>query len=210
MDVDLYADPSCPWSWAAYLWLDQVAPRRQLRLRIQPFSLTLRDGTAQLPAPLRAIREQAHRALRVVAAVDAFDARAAFYAAVTGPLYAAMADGRAPAVDIAGALAAANLDADLAARADDARFDADIADIMRAVAELLPADEPSVQRIPIVVVHTADGPRACQGPLLDPPPRGHEALQLWDVTEQLLSMPSVYGIARPRPARHSLVGAVRA
>jgi hypothetical protein len=208
MNVDLYADPSCPWCWAAYLWLDEVAPARQLRVRVQPFSLALRDGTAHLPPPLRAAREQTHRALRVAAAIESADERTSFYAAVTAPLFAALAAGRAPHVDIPAALAGAHLEAGLADRAEDLALDAAIEASMRTVAEVMPPGE-AKQLVPVLVLRTDDGPRACQGPLLDPPAHGHEALELWDLTERLLRMPNVYGVSRPHPAPHSLVDVAR-
>jgi 2-hydroxychromene-2-carboxylate isomerase len=207
MDVDLYADPSCPWSWAAYLWLDEVASRRQVQVAMRPFSLLLRDGTGHLPPSRRAGREQAHRALRVAAAIESDEARNAFYAAVTGPVYAALAAGRSPTVDVAAALRQVGLDPALAALADDARLDAKIARSMRSLAELLPVREPAVPRIPVIVLHAEHGPVASHGPLLDPVPRGREAVQLWDATDQLLRLPGVYGLTRPRPASHSLVAA---
>lgn len=205
MDVDLYADPSCPWSWAAYLWLDDVAPRRQLRLRVRPFSLWLRDGSGSLPPLVRGAREQAHGALRVAASISAGEARNAFYAAVTASSYADLAAGRAPELDLVQALLAAELDPALARHAADAGLDAGIAEGMRSLAELLPVDERAVQRIPVIVLHTARGPVGCHGPLLDPAPHGRQAAQLWDATEQLLQLPGVYGISRSRPTRHSLL-----
>ena len=42
MDVELWADPACAWSWAAYLWLDSVASDKDLTITIHPFSLEIR------------------------------------------------------------------------------------------------------------------------------------------------------------------------
>jgi hypothetical protein len=203
MDVDLYADPSCPWSWAAYLWLDNVAARRQLRLTVQPFSLLLRDGTQNLAPDRRAAREQTHRALRVVSAIPAPDRRSAFFAAVTAPLYG----GGEARLDIDAAVLAAGLDPALAGCADDAGLDGAISDTMQALDALLPARAAGAQRIPVIVLHTHEGPIVWEGPLLDPPPRGRAALHLWDTAEQLLQIPGLYGLGRPRPTRHSLLAA---
>jgi 2-hydroxychromene-2-carboxylate isomerase len=204
VDVDLYADPSCPWSWAAATWLEEVAPRRQLRLHHRPFSLALRDGTGHLPAPLRQAREGAHRALRVAAAISDGEARWAFYTALTRPVYAAMADGRPPAVDIAAAARAAGLDPLVAARADDPALDEAISESMRTVDDLLPAADGHVQRIPVLVLA---GAGACHGPLLNPAPHGAAALHLWDAVEALLRQPGFVEVSRPRLGRHQLVAA---
>jgi hypothetical protein len=202
MDVDLYADPGCAWSWAAYRWLDAVASRRQLRTRLRPFSLLRRDGVAELPEFLREKRRECHRALRVCAAIADEGQRWSFYGALCDPIYAALRTGRPPSVDVPAALAAADLAAELAAYADDESVDAAIDAAMTETERLLPSGE-AVQLIPIVVLHDGDEALAVRGPLLDPEPRGRDAVLLWDAVERLVTMPNVYEISRPRPGRHS-------
>lgn len=205
MDVELYADPSCPWSWAAYLWLDRVSPRRQLRLVHRPFSLALRDGTEHLPSAKRRAREQAHRALRVATAIDDDGLRWAFFAAVTAPAFAALAAARPPAFDIPAAVAAVGLDVDIAGQADDTDLDARISQDMRRAAELLPSTEPRGLRIPLLVIGPPQYRTALLGPLLDPVPSGQLAIRLWDAVETVSQLSGMYEISRPRPTSHSLV-----
>ncbi|TDC29128.1 hypothetical protein E1261_16690, partial [Kribbella albertanoniae] len=75
-DLVLAAAPACPWSWLTVRWLTAVAPQRGLTLRLQPYSLWLRDGETQaagLPDFIAAIAletsRQSLRVLRVCAAL---------------------------------------------------------------------------------------------------------------------------------------------
>lgn len=197
MDVDLYADPSCHWSWAAYRWLDDVAPRRQLRPRLRPFSLTLRDGTEHLPAALGNARRNCHRALRVCAAIADESRRWDFFRALCEPIYAARASGGNQEVDIAGALGATGLGDDLLRAADNPAGDVSVRASMGTVRALLPAAE-QVLRIPVVVLHCGPEQHALQGPLLDPVPTGAEGVQLWDAIERVATLPGFHGLSRPR------------
>jgi hypothetical protein len=199
MDVELYADPSCPWSWATYRWLDHVAPRGQLRLVHRPFSLVLRDGTAQLPADRRRVRLEAHRALRIAAAIQDDATRWAFFGAVIEPVAAAVADRRPPAFALPVAARAAGLEAALAARADDDARDAVCAAQMQRLGAELPGGDARRQRIPVVVIDAAGYRAAFLGPLLDPAPTGRDAVLLWDAVETVGRLPGVYEISRPHP-----------
>lgn len=200
MDVDLYLDPSCRWSWAAYQWLDGLAPRRQLRLRLLPFSLALRDGTAALAEPLRAARDQAHRSLRVLSAIEDHELRCRFFSAFSSAVYDALASGRTPTPDIAQALAAAGLDPGLLRAADETRWDTEIRTAMAQAATLTgaPVDD---QKIPVLVLAGLPVSVACTGPLLDPAPAGADGTALWDDLERLLRRPDLLGVSWRRAAR---------
>jgi hypothetical protein len=206
MDVELYADPSCPWCWSATLWLERVASERQLRLTHQPFSLALRDGTANLPPTLARVREAALGALRVAAAIGDGPTRWAYYVAVARAAFAGFAAGQPPVLDIPAAVAEAGLDSDLAARAHDTGLDAAITAAMGEVGTLLPASDGAVERIPVLVLRGPDGERrALHGPLLDPAPSDDAALALWDAVTTVAAVPGFFEISRPRGHGHSLV-----
>jgi hypothetical protein len=206
MDVELYADPSCPWSWAAYVWLDRVAPQRQLRLVLRPFSLALRDGTSHLPSVKRRIRHEAHRALRVAAAIDDDAVRWTFFGAVAGPAYAAVAAGEAPRFDVDVAAASAGVGA-AAAVAGDPALDEAIAEHMRSASTHLPEGGDGQPRVPLLVTGSTQRRTALLGPLLDPPPAGQQAVRLWDAVETVARVPGLHEISRPQVASRRLLGA---
>lgn len=76
--VDVFTDPSCPWTWIISRWLKEAAPQRNLELRWRSYSLEIRDA-GDLPAPMpedvrRGVRQwaaESHRAPRVFEALRA-------------------------------------------------------------------------------------------------------------------------------------------
>lgn len=206
MDVDLYVDPTCAWSWTAFQWLDEVAPARQLCIRLRPYSLALRDGVDHLSEPMRTIRATGHRGLRVLASLED-ETRCAYFHALAGSLYMSLAAGWRPVIDIAAALAAAGSSASYEA-ADDERWDDVIRAAMTAAQVAVDMRDECQPTIPVVAFARADRIVAFQGPLLDPAPTGHEALVLWDAVEMMGRLPGVYELSRPH-GRHSLVTARR-
>lgn len=206
MDVDLYVDPTCAWSWTAFQWLDEVAPARQLYIRLRPYSLALRGGVDHLSEPLRTIRATGHRGLRVLAALED-ESRCAYFHALAGSLYMSLAAGRSPVIDIAAALAAAGSSASYEA-ADDERWDDVIRAAMTSAQDAVGMSGEYQPTIPVVAFASADHLVAFQGPLLDPVPTGRDALLLWDAVEMMGRLPGVYELSRPH-GRHSLVTAPR-
>ncbi|WP_020524210.1 DsbA family protein [Catelliglobosispora koreensis] len=64
MLLDVYVDPSCPWSWVAAHWLTEVREVRDIEVNWRSFSLLLRDGDhapAGMPPEIAAIALQASR-----------------------------------------------------------------------------------------------------------------------------------------------------
>jgi hypothetical protein len=89
------------------------------------------------------------------------------------------------------ALAAAGLPAELAAAADDERFDA----VLTAETTLaLDRAGPDVGT-PIVTFGPPDGP-SFFGPVLSRVPRGQDAVDLWDATERLARFPGFAELKR--------------
>lgn len=95
--------------------------------------------------------------LRVAIAIGDDAARCEFYAAVTGSLYASVAAGRPPAIDLAAALDAAGVDPGLAVCADDERLDDDIRASMTALRTLLPLRDAAGHTVPALALCAAGG-----------------------------------------------------
>ena len=202
MDVELYVDPTCAWSWTAFQWLDEVAQSRQLRIRLRPYSLVLRNGVDGLPEPLRSARLAGHRSLRILAALDDA-ARCAYFHALVAPFYAARTR---PTLDITSALAAIGEPA-YAAAAEDERWDDAIRESMAAARDVVGTDADCEPTIPVVAFEAADRTIAFQGPLLDPAPTRRDGLVLWDMIETMGRVPGLFELSRPH-GRHSLVRAL--
>lgn len=202
MDVELWADPACAWSWAAYLWLDSVASDKDLTITIHPFSLEIRGRWrgGEVSPLLSAARAGSLRVLRVATRIE--DGRTAFFAAATRPSWNAIAAGGAPSFDIEAGLRAAGLPEKLASCADDDSLDAEIEHSMRSVGALLDTD-PAHQRIPVTVFGLDGSRRGLVGPLLDPVPDRAMAMRLWDAVITLASEPCFREFSQP-VARHSL------
>lgn len=77
-----------------------------------------------------------------------------------------------------------------------------------AAAELrgLPLDHKTT--VPILVMHTASGPVAVDGPLVDPAPGPNDAGALWDAFTLLAGAEGMFGATRPPRGPHSSVAAL--
>ncbi|MFD4263469.1 DsbA family protein [Streptomyces sp. NPDC058534] len=172
--VDFWFDPTCPWAWLTSRWVLEVARQRPLTVRWHLMSLTvLNEGRTGLPE--RWHRDLAGRLepVRVCAAAEQ-----RYGPGVLGRLYTELGTRfhleRAPRKPstYAAALAAAGLDAALAAAAGTGAYD----DAVRA------SHDDAVGRVgadvgtPVVAV----GDVAFFGPVVTPAPRGEAAVRLWD------------------------------
>ncbi|MGN6160474.1 MAG: mycothiol-dependent nitroreductase Rv2466c family protein [Marmoricola sp.] len=202
MDVEVWADPSCPWSWAACTWLEHVSPDRDVSIVIHPFSLKIRRKWqgVEAPSPMAAFgQEQALRVLRVATQIE--EGRTRFYAEATRPAWEAIAAGQPPVFDVERALAQADLAQGLATLADDESLDEEVATSMRSLEQVIDGD-PTQQIIPVLAMPTAAGRRGFKGPLLDPVPEGEEATALFDALLTVASTPGFRELSRPL-SRHS-------
>jgi 2-hydroxychromene-2-carboxylate isomerase len=198
-DVEFFWDPVCPWAWITSRWVTEVAGQRQLDVDWRFISLRMvndakyADGT--LPERSRLGHEMGLRLLRVAAAV-----RDAHGGERLGDLYTALGtrihvDGRREEMldgtGIPAALDELGLPGDLAAAAEDDRWDAAIREdtetaIERAGKEL---------GTPILTFEPPDGP-SFFGPVINRIPRGDEAVALWDSVTTVARFPGFSELKR--------------
>jgi len=198
MDVEFFFDPVCTWSWIASRWLVEVAPLRGLRLHWRSFSKLIGLGTEGLRDCDLTSRTASHRSLRVMEAVrvDHPEAICGLYEAMIGRATVEQDKARPLFADLPATLGAAGLDSRYAAAAYDERWDDEIRKSMAKVYEVVGEGA----RTPVTVLWL-DRPVGFQGPLVSPAPTGAQALDLWDSFLRLASVPGVFEISRPRPAR---------
>ncbi|HEV7827106.1 MAG TPA: DsbA family protein [Mycobacteriales bacterium] len=198
-DVDFFFDPVCPFAWITSRWVVEVAERRELAVTWRFISLRLlnadKDYATHFPPGYTEGHTLGLRLLRVAAAT-----REAAGNEAVGRLYTEL--GQRIHREGAGlmqlgeggaekALAAAGLPAELAAAADDERFDA----VLTAETTLaLDRAGPDVGT-PIVTFGPPDGP-SFFGPVLSRVPRGQDAVDLWDATERLARFPGFAELKR--------------
>jgi 2-hydroxychromene-2-carboxylate isomerase len=202
IDVEFFFDPSCPWTWTASRWLATVAPERNLTVTWRTWSLPIKNEGRELPASMpaalrdRILAGQAFSvgALRVLAATGAEAGNEA-----VGRLYTEMGrrfhgDGGHNDRLIADALAAADLDAELAAAAGEEKWDDPTRANMAEVREHI-GDEVGV---PIVALRRREGLAAMSGPILTEVPPKDRALALWDAVATVVTEPAVCELKRHR------------
>ncbi len=201
--VEVYTDPSCPWTWITSRWLREVASQRALELRWRSYCLEIRDGgelPPSVPDELRPVaaasRAASHRVLRVFEALrtdereDAVDAlytewgRRLF---VPGPPVA-------PAPDLLlSCLRVCGLAVEWDRAGDDPSWDTLIIGSM----EIAYAFGGAQAKTPTLVL-TGAQPRGVTGPVMSPAPTGEAALRLWDAVCVLADQPGFFELTRPR------------
>lgn len=205
IDVDIWADPVCPWTWLTTRWLLEVERVRPIRVRFHLMSLSAlnegRDdvgefyqkGVARWWGPARVI----------AAAADAHGEQ------VIRPLYEGIArrvhveeEHLSPQLYEA-ALHEAGLPPEPAAAADDAGFDDAVRERGRQAAV---SDADAELGSPTIHADGADGaPIAFFGPVVNPAPKGEAAGQLWDGTLLVVGTPGFAELKRsrvPEPILH--------
>lgn len=207
-EVQFFFDPVCPFCWVTSRWLRQVQRLTDLRVDWRFISLARindRPGAyADKPPVYPQLHGRGHELLRVAAA-----ARDAHGQAVVGPLYRAMgealwetpADGiaevddllevQARGIDVAAALRAAGLPADLAAAGADPRWDGVIAADTDAALARVGSDLGT----PILSFAPPDGP-AFFGPVISDTPDDADALRYWEALTTLVEMPGFAELKR--------------
>ncbi|MBB6571273.1 hypothetical protein HPO96_24050 [Kribbella sandramycini] len=193
-EIEIAADPACPWSGLAMHWLAQVAPARDLRIRLRPYSLWLRDGDRPptgVPDFIAALAvETSRQSLRVTRVFTALQADGRDDAVV--PLYLAWTahvfpPGRPPQAPtpatLTEALAATALPHTYLTAADDPTRDDLIRTAMTTLETLTNA--PSV--VPTLLT---DNRLLTQGALLTAPTTPTQALPLWDAFALLATTPT--------------------
>jgi hypothetical protein len=198
--VDLWFDPSCPWTWSTSRWLvEEVAPHRPVAVRWHLMSLAVLNEGRDVPPQYAERTAAGRRLLRLLAAAVARHGDEAL-----GPLYTAVGsrlhrEGRDPDAALATeALAEAGLDPDLVDALDEAldgTADGEALDVaVRASHEQSQAVVGDASGSPVLAL---DG-KGFFGPVVTPIPRGPEALELFDALAVLARTPSFSEVKRGR------------
>lgn len=190
--VDFWFDPTCPFAWMTSRWIHEVAEHRPLDVRWHLMSLVVlheQDGGSTEGE----FFDRYWRALRVLAAAEArggSDALGRLYTAIGVRVHPR--DREMDDAVLVEAIADAGLDADLAAAADDASWETAV----RASHEESQDAAGTSIGTPIVRI----GERAFFGPVVNPAPRGEDALRLFDAVAAMSSIPGFAELKRGRAA----------
>lgn len=200
-DLEFFFDPLCPSCWVTSRWVVEVQSQRALRVEWRPMSLALVDGTF---TGERGPRDAQLRGLEMLRVVHA--AREAHGSEVVGDLYTALGEpvwDAAPAGDtveavvqemarvrdLTPALRECGLPVSLAAATADASRDGALRD------ETAEAVERSGGfGAPVL---SFDGKTALVGPVIEEPPSGEDAEDLYDAVERLGRWPAFAELRRP-------------
>ena len=198
-DVEFFWDPVCPWAWITSRWVTEVAGLRRLDVDWRFISLRIvneakyADGT--LPERSRIGHELGLRLLRVAAATREDQGReriADLYTAFGTRIHV---DGRREEMldgsGIPGLLDELGLPGDLAAAADDDRWDGAI----RTDTETAVERAGKELGTPILTFEPPDGP-SFFGPVINRIPRGDEAVALWDGVTTVARFPGFAELKR--------------
>lgn len=218
-DLEFYFDPVCPFCWVTSRWIVNVAEQRSLEIAWRPLSLRVLNepiGYAGKPAAYPDAHQRGLEMLRVVAA-----AREKYGPAAIGELYTAMGEAvwNAPAPqeptfeavledtarprDLATILSSVDMDETLARAAEDSSRD----EALRTETQQAVDRAGGGVGTPILSFSPPDGP-AFFGPVIDTPPEGPEALQLWDAITTLAHWPAFAELKRSaRSFPHTAVSA---
>lgn len=193
--VDFWFDPVCPWTWLTAEWLREVARLRPLEIQWHIMSLSVLNEGREMPAEYVELLRRAWRPVRVLTAAQQQHGDEA-----VGPLFLEIGsryhrDGRSDDDRIfAESLAGADLPADLLAAADSPEWD-DTLRASHAEAMALVGDDVGS---PVIRLPDTAPDVAYFGPVVNPVPRGDDALRLWTGIEALVSTPQLYELKRTR------------
>jgi hypothetical protein len=191
-EIELFFDPTCPWTWNTSRWLLDAAAQRQVEVRYRSLSLQVLNAGRDIPERFRAGMEASGRAHRLFAALRADGRNDLIGAVYTEWGRRHFHDGEAPSLALVRASADAAGAAAWLGAVDDARWDADIEASTREAVELAGPDVGS----PVLVF---DEPRiGLFGPVVSPPPSGPPAAALLDVVVAGARTPGFLELKRGR------------
>jgi predicted DsbA family dithiol-disulfide isomerase len=206
--VDIHVDPSCPWAWLTWNWLQQVAALRPITVTTRLFSLAEVNRDREKDERAQAAHEAGERALRCLVAAEregGAPALTALYGSI-GDAYHERGEPLGDEAVLRSCAAAAGLGPDLVARAlaDPATLTA-LAEAHRTAVDAGAFGVPTVQ---------VEGGPAFFGPIIDRRMDPEAAAQLWDHVAWLLAQQPLFEIKRARRdraqvGRYRLAGAAR-
>lgn len=192
MKLQLFVDPSCPFTWVTASWLRSAAPALDATYILRPLSLAIVNAdNPDVPEQYRQQQIAGRRVLRVMEAArrQAGDAAADRVYVEAGARF--HRDGDATFAGLADAVAAAGVPADVIAAADDDEFDAPLVEALAEVRGYLDGDAASP------VLHFEEHERAFWGPVLGEAPRGEAAGDLLAALETLARTPRFAQLKAP-------------
>lgn len=186
MRTDFYFDPTCPWSWIASRWLNEVATHRDLEVRWRSFSLYIKNyvmvEASEKAQEYRPRYFAQHRNLRFIEAV-----RDELGDVPVKSLYVEMGSrihhDKERDFTPSEVLESVGLDTKYAASADDESWDEVITASMEDLFEVCGNDI----GVPAIVF---EGEKGFFGPVISPAPTGEDALALFDA---MYAMATSYG-----------------
>ena len=193
--VDFWFDPLCPWTWLTAEWLIEVATLRPLDIRWRIMSLAVLNDGREFPEEYIDLMRRAWRPVRVITAAEQQHGPA-----VVGPLFTEIAtryhhDGRSDDDAIlAESLAAVGLPPHLLEAADTDAWDTALRASHTEAMDLVGDDVGS----PVIRLPDISSDVAYFGPVVNPVPRGDDALRLWSGIQTLVSTPQLYELKRTR------------
>jgi len=185
-------DPTCPWTWRTSLWIREAARVRPITIEWSLLSLAYLNRE-HADAATQARNERRKPALRLFARAEQHNGQSGIdqlYLALGTAVHVHKQSLETPEV-LAAALTAAELPAELLTTSeDDAVLDAELeAKYAAAVAS-------GVFGVP--TLYFGDNPAPYFGPVIDPPPQGETAGQLWDHVYGIAQHPYFYELKRNR------------
>lgn len=176
--VGVYVDPTCPFAWITSEWLAEVERERGVRLERRLMSLSAVNEGRELDDWYRAYNDGAWRPARVAAALLASPDADRWPELYDTFGHRRHVDGlRDDTTNLARTIAELGLQADLAAAADDPRWDDDL----RARTREACRSDGGVDGTPMLHLNG----KVYFGPVLTAVPRGEAAARLWDAVDVL-------------------------
>ncbi len=197
MNVDLWFDPVCPYTWNTARWAIDAAAANGDTLTWRPFPLALKNGDTAGRSHRASLR-----ALRTVAHLDS-EALGAWYAVIGAAIHW---DNRPWGDDVIEyAARESGVDARLAS-ADDPHCDEVLLASMKDALALV-GDDVGVPILAIAAGQQQGGQeqRGAFGPVWSPPPTGQAALDTWRATLALIGTPGFSELKRSRSDTIELV-----
>jgi 2-hydroxychromene-2-carboxylate isomerase len=175
VDLDVWIDPICPWSWLTSRWIMEIAPLRDIRIRWRPLSLLMKT---RLPESSPHYAQASHslgllRVLEMVRVREGDDAAGRLYTEYGTHIH----EEQHRSVDTEAALERAGINVGYARAASEERIDSSLRAHMAEGQALAGMDA----SLPFLAFRTKDDIRVgFSGPILNRRLSLEDSLNLWD------------------------------